>query len=138
MDIDWGEFRSVIRRRANRDAVSEGTAAMAVMMLATMAMAGEIPAELRPALADAQERWISGRIPARTLEVWRVECWKFLESKNGNSTAVVDREDLAIRALICLLWDEADEGGDLDLGLEYFSWIAGQFGGLEEALGLRS
>ena len=42
----------------------------------------------------------------RQLEEYRVACWQFLDTKNGNSTTIADREDQAVRLVIGLLFEE--------------------------------
>lgn len=136
MSIEYADLRDEVRRAAALAAVSEGVAAMMVMTFGVMAMAREVPPSLRAALVQGCARWLAGARTNGALEEARVECWKFLEAKHGDSTTIADREDIAVRALICVLWDEADEGDDLEMGLDFFAQIASQFGGLEEALGL--
>lgn len=136
MSVHYADLRAEVRRLASLTAVSDGVAAMMVMTLGVMAMARAVPYSLRAALVEACARWFAGVQPNGSLEEARVECWKFLEAKYGNSTTVEDREDLAIRALICILWDEANEGDDLETGLDFFAQIADRFGGLEAVLGL--
>lgn len=135
MSLHYSDLRTEVRRVAAATSVTDGVAAMMVMTFGVMAMAREVPHQLRAGLVEACARWFAVQ-PTGSLEEARVECWKFLEAKHGNSTTVADREDMAVRALICVLWDEADEGEELEMGLDYFAQIADRFGGLEPALGL--
>ena len=109
---------------------------MTVMTFGVMAMAREVPHSLRAGLVAGCARWFAGMQPERSLTRYRVECWKFLDAKHGNSTTVADREDMAVRALICILWDKPHEGGHLAQGLDYFAHLAEEFGVLDPALGL--
>jgi hypothetical protein len=55
---------------------------------------------------------------------------------NGSSSVISDREDLAVRALLCVLWDEVPTSDDFEMTLEFFAPLADGFGGIEPALGL--
>lgn len=125
-----------VRRVAAEQSVTEGVAAMWVMTVAAMAMAQDIPLNLRPAMAAAVDRWYAKTADHQSLEPARVACWRFLDTKNGNSTTIDDPVDVAVRTLICVLWDEADEGSDLATGLDFFTGLANRRGGLELILGL--
>ncbi len=109
---------------------------MAVMTLGAMAMARELPAALRPALAAASTRWYVGSCDGGSLETARIDSWRFLEDKNGDSTTIADRVDLAVRSLICVLWDEAPEEEDIASTLDFFATIADRYGDLEPVLGI--
>ena len=134
MSVQYEDLRSAVTRLAAARGVSDGTAAMFLMTLGVMAMAGHIPEPLRPAVVEASARWFAALEGPGLLEPARVACWKYLESKNGNSTAISDKTDIAVRGLICVLWDEADEGDDLETGLEFFAQLVDKYGGLEAAL----
>ena len=92
-------------------------ASMQVMCIRTLEMTKAVPPGLRPALVDSASRWLVGN-ETPSLEPARVACWQFLEGKNGNSTTINDREDVAVRALICVLCDEPDD--DLDMSIDFF------------------
>ena len=136
MSVQYEDLRSAVRRLALMQGVNDGVAAMFTMMVGVMAMATSIPDSLRSAAVEAGARWFAGLDKPGSLEPARVACWNFLEAKNGNSTTVADRTDIAVRGLICVLWDQPDEGDDLETGLEFFAQLADRFGGLEDALGL--
>jgi hypothetical protein len=55
----------------------------------------------------------------------RKACWQYLE-KNGSSTAVGDREDLALRALLCVL--EPHPRNDISDTAEWFSAMLQRLG----------
>lgn len=134
MTVTYDLLVAEVRRVSVRESVIEPTAAMQVMTVGVMAMAREVPASLRGALVDAGTRWLTDR-SSPSLEAARVAAWQFLDAKNGSSVPVADREDMAVRALICVLWDEPDPGGDLEMSLDFYAGIAQRFGGLESALG---
>lgn len=63
---------------------------------------------------ELASRYWKGRVgSSKELESARIACWDFLEKK-GRSTGVVDAEDAAIRALICVLYDESIDAEFLD------------------------
>jgi hypothetical protein len=136
VSVSYEELRSEVARLAAVRGVSDGTAAMFLMTLSVMAMARHIPEPLRPGLVEASARWFAGLEGIGSLQPARVACWKYLEAKNGNSTSVTDKTDVAVRGLICVLWDHADEGDDLEAGLEFFAQLVDPYGGLEATLGL--
>lgn len=99
--------------------ISEPSAAMWVMTVEIMKLAESLPHELRQALVDVCQHWYVPSQATASLEAWRVRCWQFLEAKNGNSSSVVDRSDVAVRGLICVLWDSEPSFEDVDPTLEY-------------------
>lgn len=70
----------------------------------------DLPTVGLTALSVAEEHWVKD-IPSDLLES-RVACWRYLDAKNGNSTTIGDREDHAMRALICVLFDDEEDLGD--------------------------
>ena len=136
MTITVDQLYAKVRGVAAEQSVTEGVAAMWLMSVAAMAMAADIPATLRPAMAAAVSRWYANAVDQPSLEPARVACWRFLDAKNGNSTTIDDRIDVAVRTLICVLWDAANEGSDLVMGLDFFAGLANRHGGLEPILGL--
>lgn len=54
----------------------------------------------------------------------RVDCWKYLDAKNGNSAIVSGRGDHLTRAVICLLYPESpyDANGLYDT-VDWFHWF---------------
>ncbi len=97
-------------------------------------MADDVPAELQEQPVAAERRWLAPVGPLPALAAGRVAAWQFLDAKNGDSTKIEDRIDLAVRALICVLWDEADEGSEMEDGLEFFALLAERYGGLDLVL----
>ena len=81
--------------------IATDEAAYLVMMLHVMAMARHIPPELRTALASAVVMHFDPGSDDRPVEPYRGQCWEYLDRKNGTSTAIGDRTDVAVRALIC-------------------------------------
>jgi hypothetical protein len=70
----------------------------------------DLPPIGRTALDAARRCWIDQVDDPRQLEEHRVACWQFLDTKNGNSTTIADREDQAVRLVIGLLFEESKEG----------------------------
>ena len=112
-------LRNAVDAVTTVEGVSETAAAMWVMVVEVLALAEFVPADLREALLDAARRWYLRSSEVPPLESWRVASWRFLQTKHGNSTAVSDRVDIAVRALICVLWDEEPTKDDTDLTLDY-------------------
>lgn len=108
-------------------------AAHIVMTMSTLALARVVPSSLRSALVAACARWL-GDVRVDSLEAERVACWVFLEEKHGTSTAIVDPEDVAVRAMICLLWGEDEPVTDIDLAVDFFASLADVFPGIAGGL----
>ena len=136
MTVTVEDLYAKVRRVAAEQGVTEGPAAMWLMTVAAMAMAADIPVTLRSAMAAGVSRWYAGDVGQASLESARVACWQFLDAKNGNSTTIDDRVDVAVRTLICVLWDAADEGSELAMGLDFFVGLVNRHGGLEPTLWL--
>lgn len=125
-----------IRRLALRHSISEPEAAMMAMTTDVMAMAREIPLDLRHGLVLASQRWFAREQGAPpTAEALRA-CWAHLERK-GRMSIILDNEDRAIRALICVLSDDANPSGDLNMTLDFFASVAGAYLGPDRAPGAR-
>src|SRR5690606_36006389 len=119
----YERLRATTDAVASAERVSEATAALWVMTVEVLQMASLVPFELRPALVGAGQRWYLQSPDGPKLEPWRVASWQFLEAKHGNSTTVIDRVDVAVRGLICVLWDEEPTGDEVDSTLEYLGSV---------------
>jgi hypothetical protein len=64
-----------------------------------------LPHALKKYAGLASVYWGRGVGSDKELEDARLICWKFLEEK-GSSAQIVDVEDAAVRALICVLYGE--------------------------------
>lgn len=99
-----------------------GVAAQHVTTFAAMSMAADPPPSLWPSLVEGVARWLSPGRRAESLEPHRGKAWKYLKQKNGTSVTIQDDEDVAVRVLICVLWDEADEDPlDVSRSLDFFA-----------------
>jgi hypothetical protein len=136
MSVQYERLRSAVNDASISRGLNFGAAAMYTMTVGVMAMAAAVPDPLKVAAIDAGARWFAGLGEGESFERARVACWKFLEDRNGSSSVVVDRTDIAVRGLICVLWDQPPEPADLETTLEYFAELADRFGGLEDALGI--
>lgn len=134
MSVTYEGLRGAVLRTAAVEAIPVPTAAMRTMTFGTMAMARDLPPVLRPALMAAMERWLVGAGEGPELTNHRVAAWEFTNAKNGNSTSINDTTDIAVRALICILWDEALVDDQYWDTLEFFSSLAERYGGLERIL----
>jgi len=72
----------------------------------------ELPAIGRSGLVVAQEYWTGNGRATSDLDDARVGCWQYLDAKNGDSTTIRDREDHAVRALICVLGNKPEQASD--------------------------
>jgi hypothetical protein len=70
---------------------------------------GNLPPGLHARLAQVNAIWAAGSADEEFLRSVKLECWEFLEDKHGNSTSIVDQEDRAIRAFLCLLEPAGDD-----------------------------
>jgi hypothetical protein len=127
MSTSYERLRLEIEVHARKEVVSEPVAAMTVMLLEVLGMARYFPQSLRSPLVLACQRWLLLSSPAPLLEPARVAAWSFLQEKNGSSTMVKDRVDIAVRLLICILWDAEHAEDDFDMTLGYFADLSDQF-----------
>lgn len=122
---------SAIDAVATTRGIELGDAAMLVMTKITEQMAA-LPEQLLDGLTAARQRWVTRSEQPEGLTPWRVAAWEFLDAKNGSSTEIADDEDAAVRALICVLWDEGiTSADDYDMTLDFFLHLIGRFGSLE-------
>jgi hypothetical protein len=78
-----------------------------------------LPDLLRARLALVNTAWSAGSVDAAFLRAVEIECWEFLDAKHGNSTAIVDQEDRAVRAMLCLL----EPNGDALAASDTANWV---------------
>lgn len=71
----------------------------------------------------AQKFWLEGKGQAEDLIVARVNCWNYLDAK-GRSSNILDREDAAMRAVICVLYTEPDSD---DFPADTVRWFLDMF-----------
>lgn len=136
MTVTHERLSELAKQFEARTGSSEGSATLRVMAIVVMAMAGEIPESLQSAFMSATQRWYAGQSTLGSLQSASVACWEYLEAKNGSSTEINDRSDIAVRALICVLWDEEPDDDDLQMTLDFFAPLADRFGGIAEVLGV--
>jgi hypothetical protein len=91
----------------------------AIAALTLVLDTGGLVGNSRNLVADGLRLWQEGRSEKNRLEEMRVMIWDLLESKHGNSWAVVDAEDRALRAALFAL----QPSGDQDEMLEGAGWI---------------
>lgn len=136
VSVTYESLRAALEEQACAAGSALPVAAQHAMLRAASAMAGDLPAQLLPDLAAAQRRW-SGPAPDQpSLEPARVRSWQHLDTEGAGSAMPEARSHLAVRALICVLWDVAPDGPDLEETLEWFAVLAQQYGGLEHTLGV--
>ena len=82
-----------------------------------------LPGVGRNALDAAKAFWLDGTGRGEGLLAARVECWNFLDAK-GSSTDIRDREDAAMRAVICVLYAVPESE---DFSAETVRWFAAMF-----------
>ncbi|MGN7919883.1 hypothetical protein [Lysobacter sp. 22409] len=84
---------------------------------------GLLPETGRNALNSATTFWLDGQGRAADLLTARIDCWNYLDSKH-RSTDIKDREDAAMRAVICVLYAEPQSD---DFSAETVRWFADMF-----------
>jgi len=122
-------LRRVGAERAAAEGLTESHAAMLAILLEVLALACYVPVELRRAVVDACRRWYVGLAEGESLEPMRVECWNYLQHRNGDSTTVADQTDLVVRGLICVLYDEAPALDDIEMTFDYFGGLLDRLSG---------
>jgi hypothetical protein len=95
-------------------------AGMRTMTLGVMVLMRFIPTELRFNVALGVQRWYGVDLPSVAMKEARVICWNYLREKNSSKMRVVDDEDRAIRALICILWDDPGDDAEMEFGIEAY------------------
>ena len=123
----YDRLRAVTAQRA-AGGLTEPQAAMLAIVLEVMALAGYVPEELRRAVVAASTRWFLGVSGGEALEPMRAECWHYLDRRHGNSTTVADLTDLAVRGLICVLYNDEPELEDIEMTFDYFGALMDRFG----------
>lgn len=122
MTIYYAQLISHAEDEAARNGISFPRAALVVMTSRLAESVGDLPDSLRRRFDEASRVWDGSPVEPPSFELERVECWRFLEAKNdGSSTQIADREDAAVRALICILPNEVPDEGDTYLTLEFFA-----------------
>jgi hypothetical protein len=82
-------------------------------MTALVELLAPVASELPPVGADtlrvADGYWRRAGGHPDDLRAAKIACWTYLDARHGSSTAIVDREDRLLRALLCVLEPEGDE-----------------------------
>lgn len=71
------------------------------------------------ALETAKFFWLKGKGQENSLTEARIRCWNHLDAK-GRSIEIKDKEDAAMRALLCVLYATPDSD---DFALEAVHWF---------------
>lgn len=103
---------------------TEAHAILMGFMCRCLPLAQEFLPEIgRNALNSATTFWLSGQGRAEDFLTARIDCWNYLDSKH-RSTDIQDREDAAMRAVICVLYAEPESD---DFSAEAVRWFADMF-----------
>jgi hypothetical protein len=98
-------------------------------MTAMVGLLSAVAAELPPVGADtlrvANGYWRQSTGHPDDLLEAKIACWTYLDAKHGSSTAIVDREDRLLRALLCVLEPEGDEEA-MSASAEWFMEMTNQ------------
>lgn len=90
------------------------------------------------ALELASSYWLEGKGEAAALDAANESCWKYLNAK-GRGIDVLDNEDAAMRALICVLGNGdgvEDSVHSLEWFVDMFEWLGWRYAGrFNEQLG---
>ncbi len=104
-------------RAAEQKAASAGGSALRHLMLdfltSLQPRLPEMPTVAVTALDVAQKHWSEGEGAADELASARVAIWEHLDAKHGTSVMVSDKEDHLLRAVLCVLYPEADDLEDV-------------------------
>jgi hypothetical protein len=92
---------------------------MAALLDRLSPFAGELPPVGADALRAAGAYWRQSTGQPNDLLEAKSACWTYLEAKHGSSTAIVDREDRLLRALMCVLEPTGDDE-DISTTTEWF------------------
>ncbi len=133
--MSYWQLRRISDERAARANLSDSHAVMQTMTFGVLALMAQLPIELRPAAFAAGTRWLTLEGEHIRLANFRVQAWQFLDRKNGDSTSIHDHVDVAVRALLCTLWDEETESS-VDEMLEYYSELLSSHEGVAAVLGI--
>lgn len=93
-----------------------------------MAIRSDLPEVARGALDEACQYWMEGGGRKDELLNARLACWRHLESK-GRSMDIVDSEDTAIRATLCVLHADFESEDHSDETLFWFASVFDRLGG---------
>lgn len=94
-------------------------------------VASDLPSVARGALNCALNYWVQDCGDNADLAVAREMCWQFLDKK-GRSIAIVDREDISLRALLCVLYAEPISEDFISENFHWFVSMLNRFGDFEE------
>lgn len=126
MNADAQALDTDSTERAKTLGVDQGVALTQVMVLGLVAMVDDLPEQLAQAYESARRRWMDTDLSV-VLEGWRVSAWNYLDEKNGNSTTIDDAEDIAVRALICVLWDDAVGPDEYGMTVDFFAHLTSRY-----------
>lgn len=87
-----------------------------------------LPETGRKALNSATAFWLRGQGQAEDLLTARIDCWNHLDFKH-RSTDILDREDAAMRAVMCVLYAEPKSD---DFSAEAVRWFADMFDRIDD------
>ncbi|WP_426344819.1 hypothetical protein ACN9MU_15265 [Pseudoduganella sp. R-32] len=96
-------------------------ATVARLMCRCMQLVSEyLPPVGGDALQQATRFWLDQSLDGTSLEDARISCWRYLNSKHGNSTSIDDKEDAAMRALLCVLYEKPQSDEFTEESLYWF------------------
>jgi len=122
--IERGQLESYLTVVTQRFSVDEAHAVlMRFMCRCLMIIRPLLPEVGRTALDLAGGFWLEGKGQATDLLAARVNCWNYLDTKH-RSVEIKDREDAALRAVICVLYVEPESE---DFSVETVRWFATLF-----------
>lgn len=122
--ITRNELEIYLAKVAQKLSATEAHAVLMRFMCRCLLLAQEfLPDTGRNALSSATAFWLSGQGQAEDLLTARIDCWNYLDSKH-RSIDILDREDAALRAAMCVLYAEPESD---DFSAEAVRWFADMF-----------
>lgn len=109
-------LESVVRQRNLQDA---HVVIMKFMCRCLSLVKGGVPEVGKDALDVAENFWFEGKGEEKDILAARVACWSYLDAKH-HDVDIEGREDAAMRAVICVLYEKAESKDFLAETLRWF------------------
>lgn len=132
MSIDHNSVQKFFRSVTREQSPAEVERALSIFMCrCLMTIRDLLPRLGQDALDLAGSYWLEGKGEISALDAARESCWKYLIAK-GRGIDVLDKEDAAMRALICVLGqgDSVEDSADsLEWFVNMFEWLGWRYSG---------
>ncbi|ATE72940.1 hypothetical protein [Lysobacter capsici] len=132
MHIDFKSVEKFVRSVTREQSPAEVERTFSIFMCRCLATIRDLLPRLgRDALDLASSYWLEGKGEVAALDAANESCWNYLVSK-GRGIDVLDKEDAAMRALICVLGhgDSVEDSVDsLEWFVNMFEWLGWRYSG---------